>query len=235
MLRGVIFDLDGVIVNSHPIHVKAWKKFLASVQIVAADSELEIIREGKNKTEILQHFLGKLSEREICIYAQEKDRLYREEAQELTVVKGIRRLLDELGLGGISIAVASSGSLWRVHQTLDLLRLRDRFTTVVTGSEFKTGKSDSAIFLTTAQRMRVRCEESLVFEDSPAGVRSATTIGMKCLGIADNSRAKALLKEGAERVFPNFIHVSLSKLQALFAHTSEPSPSHSSDLSVITW
>jgi beta-phosphoglucomutase-like phosphatase (HAD superfamily) len=65
--------------------------------------------------------------------------------------------------------------------------------------------------------MRVRPEESLVFEDSVSGVRAATTGGMKCLGIADHCRAQGLLEAGAELIFPNFIDTSVSQLRKLFA------------------
>lgn len=220
MLKGVIFDLDGVIVDSHPVHIKAWKRLLASAGIVANDRELDIVRDGRNKQAILRHFMGDLSEHEICRYGQEKDRLYWEEAQDLILVRGVRQLLNNLRRARIPIAVASSGSFRRVHTSLDLLRVRNYFAAVVTATEFKAGKSDSTIFLKTAQRLQVRCEESLVFEDSAAGVRSATAIGMKCLGISDAFRAKVLLDAGAERVFPHFAHMSLGQLQGLF--TSPP-------------
>jgi beta-phosphoglucomutase len=220
MLKGVIFDMDGVIVDSHPIHIKAWKRFFASVWINPADDELEIVREGRKKEEILQHFLSGLTEDQIRQYAQEKDRLYRDEAADLMMIEGVEQLLSKLHQAGIPAAVASSGSSWRVRHTLDLLHLGDRFSTVVAGDEFKAGKSDSAIFQKTAQQMQVRFEESLVFEDSVSGVRSASAIGMKCLGIADCCRAEALLNAGAKHVYPNFVDTQLSELQNLFAESS---------------
>jgi len=232
MLKGVIFDLDGVLVDSHPIHMRAWKKFLASLDIVASAPELEILRDGRSKEEILRHFISDLTGHEICAYAEEKDRFYREEVRGLTTVKGIRRLLDQLRRNGVPAAVASSGSFWRVHDTLDRLHLKDYFTTVVTAKEFKAGKSNPAIFLNTAQRMEVRCDESLVFEDSAAGIRSATAIGIKCIGIADHVREKALLDAGAVLVFRNFVHTSLTQLQGLFIGTPNCKwASHASSLS----
>jgi beta-phosphoglucomutase len=216
MFKAAIFDLDGVIVDSHPLHTEAWKRFLSSRGIIAADEELALVRSGRNKEEILRHFIGDLNEHQLRAYGEQKDRFYREQVRELKTVKGVRQLLRQLKDAGIPIAVASSGSFRRVHETLDLLRLRGYFATVATAAEFRMGKRDPTIFLRTAQWMRVRCEECLVFEDSAIGVRSATAIRMKCVGIADPVHGRALLDAGAEVVFPNFAHFRVSDLYALY-------------------
>lgn len=221
MLKGVIFDMDGVVVDSHPIHIKAWKRLLDSAGVVAADQELDIVREGKTKEEILRYFMGSISTDDMRAYGEDKDRLYREEARELKTVKGVRRLLNQLSGSGISVAVASSGSAWRVDQTLETFGLKDYFSVVVSGSEFPTGKSDCTIFFETAQRMRVECQSVLVFEDSVEGTKSATSLGMKCVGIGNKSRANGLLAVGAERVVPDFTEISLKELQGLFVDHSD--------------
>jgi HAD superfamily hydrolase (TIGR01509 family) len=217
MLKGIIFDMDGVIADSHPIHLKSWKILLSSAGVAATEKELDIIRDGRSKEELLRHFLGDLAHADLHTYAREKDRLYRENAKELTPVKGIRPLLEELKSAGITLGVASSGSYWRVNQTLDLLSLKDYFVVISTADEFKCGKSDPAIFRMTAQRMQVRCEQTLVFEDSATAIRSARSVCMKCLGIADSSRAETLITAGAQHVVPNFATLSLIQLQTLFS------------------
>ncbi len=216
MLKGVIFDMDGVVVDSHPVHIKAWKRVLDTAGVVVMDQELDVVREGKTKEEILRHFMGCISADDIRVYGEEKDRIYREEATQLKAVKGVKRLLNQLRQAGIATAIASSGSAWRVHDTLEVLGLKHYFRVVVSGTEFAAGKSDSTIFLKTAQRMQVECEGVLVFEDSVAGARSAVSLGMKCLGIGDTIRAGSLIAVGAERVLPNFVAISLSELQRLF-------------------
>ena len=233
MLSGAVFDLDGVLANSHPIHLASWKSFLTSVGIATTDEDLEIIRDGRTKEELLRHFMGDLSDDELCKYAAEKDRIYGEHVGDLAPVRGVRYLLHELRSAGIKLAVASSGSGWRVHQTLDLLRLSNYFHIVSTADEFKARKSSSAIFLATAQRMQVRCEQAVVFEDSDVAIHSAKTIGMKCIGIADAVRSKALIRAGAERTFPNFLQISLVHLQSLFSVAPTlNSSSHAQDCSV---
>ena len=219
MLKAVIFDMDGVIADSHPIHFKSWKILLNSAGVAATDKELDIIRDGRRKEELLRHFFGDLSQNDLYTYAQEKDRLYREHINELTPVQGIEGLLQELKSAGVTLGVASSGSYWRVTHTLDLLSLKDYFVVICTADEFKSGKSDPTIFRTTAQRMQVRCEETLVFEDSATAIRSARALRMKCLGIAEGCRANTLIKAGAHDVFPNFIPIDLAQLTSLFSMT----------------
>ena len=221
MLKAVIFDMDGVIVDSHPIHIRAWKRLLNSIGIVIQENDLDIVRDGTTKEEILRHFVIDISAHDICAYGELKDDLYRKEATELRPVRGVKRLLNELRRTGITMAVASSGSSWRVHQTLSTMRLLDYFAVVVTGGECATGKSDPSIFLETAKRLQVGCEGVLVFEDSVPGTRSATAVDMKCIGIGEGARASALMAAGAERVLPDFSGIPLSELYEVFTDHSE--------------
>ena len=216
MLKSVIFDLDGVIVDSHPAHLRAWKKFLLSVGKSATEAELEFVRDGRKKIDILRHFLGDLDRREIQAYGHEKDLLFKEEARGVSTVAGIRDLLNQLNRAGLPMAVASSGSGERVHYILDLLGLREYFATVVTGDEVANGKPDPAIFRQAAEKLQVPPSDSLAFEDSVSGVRAARAAGMRCLGIATPHRAQSLLQAGAQAVLPDFVGTSVSQIRKLF-------------------
>lgn len=226
MLAGAIFDLDGVLADSHPIHLASWRRFLTSVGVPVSDEDLEVVREGRTKEELLRYFMGEVTEDEFSSYAAQKDRIYSEYLNDVNAVSGARHLLHQLKTAGIMLAVASSGSFRRVHHTLDLLQIRNYFQVVCTADEFKSGKSTAAIFAATAEQMQVQCEHALVFEDSAIAIRSARAIGMKCIGIADRVRASALLQAGAEYVFPNFLGMSLVRLQSLFS--GEPKTNSSS-------
>jgi beta-phosphoglucomutase len=217
MLMSVIFDMDGVIVDSHAAHVRTWKKFLLSLGKSVTETDLEFVREGRKRQEILRHFLGDLKDHQIQVLCHTKDLLFRSEVDSIKMVPGVQALLRELHHLGIPIALASCGSTARVHHLLSHLRLRDYFTAVVTGDEITTGKPDPGIFHKAARRMRVHPAESIVFEDSVCGVRGAKAAGMKCVGIADRQQAPVLVQAGADHVLPNFIGVSWVKIQKLFA------------------
>ena len=216
MLKSVIFDLDGVIVDSHPAHMRAWKRFLVSVGKSPTEAELEFVRDGRKKEAILRHFLGDLDKDQIRAYGREKDLLFKEEAGSVSTVAGIRDLLNQLNRAGLPMAVASSGSSERVHYVLDLLSLGDYFATVVAGDEVANGKPDPAIFSKAAEKLQVSPDDSLAFEDSVSGVRAARAAGMRCLGIATPHRAQSLLEAGAQAVLPDFVGTSVSQIRKLF-------------------
>jgi len=217
MLKSVIFDMDGVIVDSHPVHMRVWRKFLSSIGKSVTDAELEFVRDGRKKEDILRHFLGDLPDSMTEEYGRQKDLLLKKEIQRIKMIAGVRKLLNALNRAAIPMAVASCGSNGRVHTLLALLRLREYFAAVVTAGDVPTGKPDPAIFRKAAEQMNVKPAESLVFEDSVSGVRAATAAGMKCVGIADCHRAKALIAAGADYVLPNFTQASLAQIHRLFA------------------
>src|SRR5262249_42712646 len=140
MLKGVIFDLDGVVVDSHSSHIKIWKTFLYSIGRQVTDAELQLVRDGRRKEEILGYLLGDLTDEQIRVYGREKERLFAGEVQNLETIPGLRRLLGELNCAAIPIALASNGSAGRVHHILDALNLRAFFSAVLTINEVALGK-----------------------------------------------------------------------------------------------
>jgi beta-phosphoglucomutase len=217
MLQAVIFDMDGVIVDSHPIHKKAWRRFLDSVGKDVPEEDLDFILDGRKKEDILRHFLGELSSEEIHRLGHEKELLFREEARaELRPVEGVEHLLSSLSRARIKLGVASSGSDSRVNFVLRELHLLDYFSAIVAGDEVSAGKPDPAIFRLTSQKLDVAPEQILVFEDSVSGVKAATAAGMRCVGLAESSRAESLREAGAEHVIDHFGGFSVTEAHRLF-------------------
>src|SRR5205085_4582238 len=123
MLKGVIFDMDGVLINSHPIHKRAWSKFFESLNLEVSDAELDFVLDGRKKEDILRHFLGDLPDSHIKEYGHRKEMLFREEALAIETVDGALEFLEELSRAGIAFAVASCGSKSRVHYILRQLNI----------------------------------------------------------------------------------------------------------------
>src|SRR5260370_28362924 len=207
MLSGVIFDMDGVIVDSHPIHKKAWRRFLELQGKELDDTDLDFIMDGRKREEILRHFLGEFSDDEVQNLGHQKDALFMEEATAMQMIEGLPEFLQQLALANIKLAVGSSGSDGRVNYILRLFGLRKCFQAVVTGDQVTAGKPDPAVFQLASEELGLPPSEILVFEDSVSGVKAAQAAGMKCIGIAANGLSPKLLDAGAIHILPNCINL----------------------------
>jgi HAD superfamily hydrolase (TIGR01509 family) len=215
MLKGIIFDLDGVVIDSHPIHKSAWRRFLASLDRHVTDDELDYVLDGRKKEDLLRYFLCDLSEEQIRNYGHQKEMLFREESQAIKMVDGVADFFDQIQRAGIPMGLATSGSYSRVQYILDRLDLRRRFSVIVTGDDVIKGKPDPAIFVLAARQLQCPHADALVVEDAVAGVRAAKQAGMKCLGVASNGRDHLLRQAGADGVVSNFVGLSLASLHNL--------------------
>lgn len=217
MLAGVIFDFDGVIVDSHPVHMEAWKALFMAMGKAPGDEELAFVMEGAKREEILQRFLGGLTPEQIELYGAEKERLYQARAGELKLVCGVAGFLEQMDAAGLPVAIATSGSRRRVERTLDAFGLLNRFLAIVTAEDVARGKPDPALFHLAARRLQVAADQILVCEDAAAGVAAAKAAGMKCMAIAANGRRKLLQEAGADLVIEDFTQTGLDDARRLFA------------------
>ena len=220
--QGAIFDFDGVIVDSHPVHKRAWRKFLRSTGKVASEEELQFVLDGRRRDDILRHFLGELDDEEIAEYGHRKEQFFRNEAVNVRTIKGLRSFLLNLEAANLALGIASSGSRGRVDFLLDQLKLKKHFGVVVTGDEVSEGKPHPAVFLKAAQGLRKDPCALIAFEDAVSGVQAARPAGMTCIGIAQRERASVLLDAGANHVVPDFRFLSYPKLQDIFRSALRP-------------
>src|SRR6266404_9835615 len=130
MLRGVIFDLDGVIVDSHPVHKQAWKTFFSSLGKEISEDDLSFVVEGNKRDDILRHFLGELTEEQVKEYGARKESLFKHSAQGLKTIDGLEDFFDQIDNARLPMALASSASRSRVKYMLELLNLKDRFRVI---------------------------------------------------------------------------------------------------------
>jgi beta-phosphoglucomutase len=111
MIRGVVFDFDGVIVDSHHVHKRAWRRFLESVGRMASEEELQFVLDGRRRDDILRHFQGDLDPELIIRYGHRKEQLFLDEGGYVQIVKGLLGFLEDLEDAGVAMGVASSGSI----------------------------------------------------------------------------------------------------------------------------
>lgn len=212
MIQGIIFDMDGVLIDSHRVHQRAWRRFLATHGKQVSDRELEFILEGRRREEILQYFLGALSTEAIAEYGREKARFFDESFDEIKLLPGVGDFLGAVENSDLKTGIATSASSSRTWGTLRRLKLEEKFTAIVTGDDVAAGKPDPSVYRLTAERMNVSPANLIALEDAPCGVLAARSAGMRCVGVATNGRAAELLEAGAAAVIPDFVGLSLEGL-----------------------
>jgi beta-phosphoglucomutase len=216
MLKGIIFDLDGVIVDSHSAHKKAWRALLSSQGREVEETELDFVVEGHRREEILTHFFGELSDEQLQRYGALKRRLFAQVAHEVNAVEGVLEFVQTAVDGGLALAIGTSAGRRRAEETLKSFGLRSHFRAVITGDDVRAGKPNPAVFLRAAEGLGIAPEDLLVCEDAVFGVQAAKSAGMKCLGIAANGRRALLERAGADWVVQDFGNIRLHELQAEF-------------------
>lgn len=188
MIRGVIFDLDGVLVSTDELHYKAWKKLAEEIGIAEfgkADNEKQ---RGVSRMESLQIVLDKgnksYTEEEKQEMAERKNNYYKEMLETLddkAVLPGVLMTLQWLQNKKILMAVGSASK--NAPTILEKIGLLPYLNRVSSGLDTTRSKPDPEVFLVAADKLGLSPGECLVVEDSFAGVQAAKAAGMKSLGV----------------------------------------------------
>jgi beta-phosphoglucomutase len=184
-VRGVVFDLDGTVVDNMELHAQAFAAFVDRHGLQALDEQARARLDGKRNSDIFPELFGRpLPREDLRAFADEKESLYRELSRgRLRPAPGLDRLLAFLADRGVPVAVATSGPAENVLHTLAETGLAARLTVVVRGDQVPRGKPHPDIFLAAAARIGAEPLACVAFEDSPAGVASARAAGMACVAL----------------------------------------------------
>jgi len=217
MLKAVIFDLDGVVADSHPIHEVAWKALLAEAGLDPRTTDVDFLYAGHPRREILKHYLGLLSDSEMQHWSERKDQLYELAARGLRAKPGIPQVLSQLREAGIACALGTSAGRKRSVDSLEVMGLSSFFRIVITGDDARMPKPAPDIFLMAAEQLAVAAENCLVVEDSVAGIQAAAAAGMKCVGYTLADRSEKLRVAGPGDVISRFPLDSVRYFQSIIA------------------
>ncbi len=182
--RAVLWDMDGVIADTAPLHYRSWVAALGRHGASITEAEF---REsfGRRNDAIIRGFLGAgVTDAEISAISEDKEFGYRRiAAVEVTAAPGVRELLDGLKKAGYRQALASSAPRANIDLVLRVLGLADYFGALVDGSQVSQGKPHPEVFRLAASRLGVRPESSLVIEDAVYGVQAARRAGMRVIAV----------------------------------------------------
>ncbi len=183
MLGAVIFDMDGVIVDSEPLHLQAEKKLFTPFGIEVKDEELQSYM-GRAPQMFLRHFIDHygLDTSVEQLYFTHKKNLFQLYKEKVELLSGLLELIIALKNDSIDLAIASSSDRELIFLVLEKFDLFSYFKVIISGGEVSHSKPDPDIFIEALNRLGCDACESVVIEDSSAGVQAAKSAGITCVG-----------------------------------------------------
>lgn len=206
----ILFDLDGTLVDSDALHFRSFQTALFDA-LPALNDGVPITREffdasisGKENTKIMADLAPELSEEARVAITEEKDRLYLQYISHdvgtgIVPINGLLSLLDAIDTSKISKAIVTNSPRAAAFDTLDALKLTDRFgKNVVIGEECAKPKPAPEPYLEGLKVVGGTAKRTVVLEDSPSGIASAKAAGLFTIGILSSREEAELLKAGAD-------------------------------------
>jgi len=180
----LIFDLDGVLVHSMPLHTAAWERYLKNLNIHIEDLERRM--HGRRNSELVRDLIDPgLPENVVFEHGAAKERLFRQMLLESDLaqyrIPGLLEFLERHR--NLPKAVGSNAEPANIDFVLDRFNLRPFFPVVVSGIEVRRPKPFPDIYLKAASQLGVPPSNCVVFEDSPTGVEAARAAGMRIVGV----------------------------------------------------
>ncbi len=192
-IKGAIFDMDGVVVDNHQYHFKAWMEFAKKYQFKLDETIYRDQFNGKTNADLFKMIFKTATAEEVTKYALEKESLYQQlYFKDMRVHKGLPDYLDYLKREKIKIALGTSAPTMNVDFVLDTLRLRHYFEVIVDGTMVKLGKPDPEVYQLCVSRLGLSPDVCVVFEDSLAGLESGIRARCHVVGVATSHEVRDL-------------------------------------------
>lgn len=188
--------MDGVIVDNHNYHVKAWEVFCNRHKIQFTEKTFRAKYFGKNNFDILNGLMSiPPTQNQIETLGEEKETIYRNLYQkDIVALKGLIPFLFQLKELGIKTAVATSAPTSNLDFTLDSLKIRHLFDVIVDASGVIKGKPDPEIYIKASNLLQISPSNCVVFEDSISGILSGQSAGMRVVALVTTHKADELPK-----------------------------------------
>ncbi len=194
MIKAVIFDMDGVISDTEPLHQKIEIELMKSYGHDISFEELQEFTATSGKV-MWAHFKKKyylpLSVEKL--YQNKKERFLQSRNQEIKPLPGVLDLINKMG-SKLKLAVASSTNMEGINLILTNLMIKDKFDSIISGHQVNNPKPSPDIFLETAKQLNLKPRECLVIEDSFYGIQAAKAAGMKCVAVTNTFPKERLME-----------------------------------------
>ena len=220
MIEAIIFDMDGVVIDSEDLWAEAYRRQLAKrgLEVPASASYHRFVNthyRGRNQRHaimMMQRFYG-ITDPYHLLYRERIKFLLNIFDQRLKIIPGIRGLLAKVSRR-YPLALASSSPHAVIQYVLKRYEFKRFFSTVVSGDDFKHSKPDPEIFLTSAKKLHCAPNQCLVIEDSVSGVLAAHRARMRCIGLKQRYNSARDLQK-ADRMVQRLTQITIPMIQSL--------------------
>lgn len=203
--KALIFDNDGVIVDSEASQVAAWREFFGLHGKHVPVRQLPLMTRGRTALDVIRTVFPQSNDREQWTLAQEREKIHMALLRKgLRPVAGIAAFLKEARRRGLKLAVGTSGRRFKLDYILAELGIGTLFDTLVTSEDVALGKPAPDVFLTAARRLGVAPSECLVFEDSFNGVEAASRAGMPAVVLTTSHKKEEFTNNNIIDFLPDF-------------------------------
>lgn len=218
MLKAVIFDMDGVIIDSEPMHNKAYHDMFDEVGIEVSTEFYESFT-GQSTINICKrlcdHFnLEQTPETLVAIKRKHYKHFFYSNS-DLGLIDGILDLIKDYHRNGLTLVLASSAAMTSINQIFERFDLNPYFVAKLSGGDLKQSKPHPEIFIKAAEATGFSKEECFIIEDSTNGVKAAKAAGIFCVGF-DSFHSKNQDYSKADMVITDFNEISFNKVKSLF-------------------
>jgi HAD superfamily hydrolase (TIGR01509 family) len=225
--QALLFDLDGTLVDSMPLHHAAWREWHRRHALPFDEDGFFAATAGRTNAEILRDLFPALDEPVLAGMADEKERLYREAAvHSLQWVAGAPATIEAARRRGLKLAVCTASPLENIAVAIRRFALDALVDAIVSPADDLPGKPAPDIFLTAARRLGVPPAACLVFEDAPLGIEAARRAGMAAVALTTTLPAEAFGHfDNVLATRPDFLGLDLERLVAPPSHHPLPKDS----------
>ena len=210
----ILFDLDGVIIDTEPQYDLFWRKMGEDYHLGIKEFEKKV--KGLILPDIIQRFFSHLPEKDQQIIKQGSDT--NELQMEIIPIAGVLDFIRSLKQAGFPLGLVTSSGAAKLAMVLEKLHLQSCFDTIVSSDRITKGKPDPMCFQTAANDLDVLPEQCIVFEDSFHGIAAGNAAGMKVIGLSTtNSRED--IQDSVIHVMPDFQSFGVDDLLKLLSST----------------